>query len=131
MPKPEFRVNNIIIGALNVDLVSRIESTNHSTSDTCELTFETKNKKCILSGFGFDKRGNKLFEISGSWQDKITVKNIRTCSNDVIWQEDKQKIPLNSSQQYDFNHEFSLGLNELTPEMKKTLPPTDSRLRPD
>ena len=76
MPKPEFRVNNIIIGALNVDLVSRIESTNHSTSDTCELTFETKNKKCILSGFGFDKRGNKLFEISGSWQDKITVKNI-------------------------------------------------------
>lgn len=72
-----------------------------------------------------------MFEISGSWLDKITVKNIRACSTDVIWQEDKQMVPLNSSQQYDFNHEFSLGLNELTEEMKNVLPPTDSRFRPD
>ena len=93
--------------------------------------FETKNKKSVIQGFGYDKRGNKLFEISGSWLDKITVKNIRACSTDIIWQEDEQKVPLNSSQQYDFNHEFSLGLNELTEEMKNVLPPTDSRFRPD
>lgn len=63
--------------------------------------------------------------------DKITVKNFRACSTDVVWEEDKQKIPMNAPQQYDFNHEFSLGLNELSEEMNEVLPKTDSRFRPD
>jgi hypothetical protein len=54
---------------LNIDLTSKIEAQNHSSGDTFELTFETKNKKCLINGFGYDRRGNKLFEVSGNWQD--------------------------------------------------------------
>ena len=41
----------------------------------------------MLEGYGFDFDGNKLFEIKGSWLDKITVKNMRRCTTETIWEQ--------------------------------------------
>lgn len=46
----------------------------------------------------------------------------------LLWQ--VRPRPEDSSQFYNFTY-FALSLNELRDEMKKVLPPTDSRLRPD
>ena len=114
-----------MLGSVSIDLSGSIESKNHSTGDTVELSFEPKTRK--VKGNGFDQRSNKLFEISGSWTESIVIKNIRGCSTSEIWKSDSKS----NLQQYGFNDPFSFGLNQVTEEMKGIVAPTDSRFRPD
>ena len=109
MPKPLLNVSNIVLGQASIDLSGKIEATNHSTGDTVELNFEPKTRSAPskIKGTGYDKHSNKLFEISGSWLDAITLKDIRGCSSEQVW----TSVASPNPQQYGFNHPFTLSMN--------------------
>lgn len=56
-----------------------------------------------LKGWGYDKNGNKLWEISGSWLDKVELTNVRTGQQETLWtNEDNIKWPEESENMYNF-----------------------------
>jgi hypothetical protein len=112
------------------DLTGTIIAKNHYTGDTAELTLHPRGKsnKSSISGFGYDSRYNKLYEISGSWVDEIKIKNLRTCFTTVMW---SQPEPLDDHlHQYGLS-QFATTLNQKTDEMVGIIAPTDSRFRTD
>jgi hypothetical protein len=90
------------MGTMYFDLTGKIKAINHATGAWAEIEFSPKKRSTLSSieGYGFDNDGNKLFEIKGSWLDKITLKNLRRCTTETIWD---QPPPLeNESQQFGF-----------------------------
>ena len=69
-------------------------------------------------------------EIKGNWDQELAIWDHKLDPNNfvTIWRADPE--PENWDDVYRFSI-FSLQLNKLTPEMKKKLPPTDWRFRPD
>ena len=75
-----------------------------------------------------DQEGKPRFEINGRWNEWLSIKNLATAKEDMVY-----KIPLKDAsceKIYGFS-EFTCNLNYIDDEMKKTLPPTDSRRRGD
>ena len=68
------------------------------------------------------------FEIGGKWNEYLTLKDLATGKVEEIFRA-LPKIP-NSERMYNFS-KFVCNLNYLDDEMKRTLPPTDTRRRPD
>ena len=81
-----------------------------------------------MTGFGYDSQYNKLYEISGSWTNQVSVKSLRQCRTEQVWAE-----PANldqSHRQYGFSA-LTTHLNQVTDEMAQHIAPTDSRFRKD
>lgn len=90
------------MGNMYFDLTGNIKAVNHTTNDWVEIKLTPKSwsSQSQIEGYGFDKHGNKLYEIKGSWLEKITLKNLRKCTSEVMWE---QNEPLeNYVQQYGF-----------------------------
>ncbi|KAG8966470.1 hypothetical protein FRC03_011919 [Tulasnella sp. 419] len=67
--------------------------------------------------------------IDGSWHEGLNAQlNLSSSSLKVLWR--AHAFPPNAHQYYGFTS-FTIGLNEITPDIAEYLPPTDSRLRPD
>lgn len=72
--------------------------------------------------------GEKKFRIFGKWNESLSMKNLETNEEEVIWE--ANPLPPNTASLYNFTY-FTLQLNHLPAGLKEILPPTDSRLRPD
>jgi len=109
----------------------------HTTGDIALLNFTqrgwTSKGAYEVKGQVTDKNGETRISIAGFWNDKFFARIVKDGENPdrassvpyIIWQ-------ANSRPEAPFNlTAFAITLNALNPKLRKFLPPTDTRLRPD
>ncbi|XP_071317904.1 oxysterol-binding protein-related protein 7 isoform X1 [Trachinotus anak] len=99
---------------------------------TCKITFVksrywgSDTNKNEVQGTVLDQSGSVIHRFGGLWHEGIFCDTLPTPK--CVWKPNPQ--PKDYLLYYGFST-FAMELNELTPELKPLLPPTDSRLRPD
>ncbi|XP_057717449.1 oxysterol-binding protein-related protein 7-like [Corythoichthys intestinalis] len=99
---------------------------------TCKITFvksrywSSENSKNEVQGVVLDSAGEVVHRFGGFWHEGIFCDTLSTPK--CIWKPNVQ--PDDHFQYYGFSR-YARELNELTPELKTVLPPTDTRFRPD
>ena len=125
--KPRVITRNLIIGTIDIDVEGKFEVTNEM-GDICEVDMipSTSGQKGNLHGKIKDIDGEVKFLLEGNWTDNIYIINNETKEKTIIW----RIIPSKGKEDF-YYQPYTFDLNNLTEEMKKALPPTDSRFRPD
>ena len=125
--KPRVITRNLIIGTIDIDVEGKFEVTNEM-GDICEVDMipSTSGQKGNLHGKIKDINGDVKFLLEGNWTDNIYIINNETKEKTIIW----RIIPSKGKEDF-YYQPYTFDLNNLTEEMKKALPPTDSRFRPD
>ncbi|WVZ57614.1 hypothetical protein U9M48_007977 [Paspalum notatum var. saurae] len=134
--------NNLILG--------RVYCHHHGTMNisgnrrySCKLTFKEQSfldrSPRQVQGVVKDADGSKVATLMGKWDESMhciigddaskvnSHGSNQSVGDTLLWQ--KNEPPANPTR-YNLSA-FAIKLNELTPELKEKLPPTDSRLRPD
>uniref|UniRef100_UPI003AB0F1F9 oxysterol-binding protein-related protein 7-like isoform X1 n=1 Tax=Centroberyx gerrardi TaxID=166262 RepID=UPI003AB0F1F9 len=99
---------------------------------TCKITFvksrywSSDNSKNEVQGVVLDRAGEVVHRFGGLWHEGIFCDTLPTPQ--CIWKPNVQ--PDDHFQYYGFSR-YARELNELTPDLKAVLPPTDTRFRPD
>jgi hypothetical protein len=125
--KPKAIVRNLIMGKMHVDWGGSTTTTN-KFGDVCELEYleETSKKQGKIYGEVKDMYGNIKIKLEGNWLshiDMIYIEDNGSQRRETIWK--KTVIPGIEEERFFFT-DFSINLNNLTEEMKKSLPLTDS-----
>ena len=125
--KPKVITRNLIIGTIDIDVEGKFEVTNEM-GDICEVDMipSTSGQKGNLHGKIKDINGDVKLLLEGNWTDNIYIINNETKEKTIIW----RIIPSKGKEDF-YYQPYTFDLNNLTEEMKKALPPTDSRFRPD
>ena len=127
-------VNNIIVGKIYLEHYGKMRIQSHGDDGLiAEIDFLPngwrKGTANRIEGKVFDPKTNIThFTISGTWNQSIIAKNESNSESFPVWQ--RNPSPPDSEIMYNFSS-FAMTLNELTPQLKSTICPTDSRLRPD
>lgn len=127
--RPKVIIRGLIIGKLLVDFFDIAYHKNQETGDVLELKFHPLNEP-VKGNFGEvrgqikDYSGEVKCELEGNWMSHLDL--IMDGKRERIW----NKLKTDTFENYYFT-DFSSNLNNLTEELKNSLPPTDSRLRPD
>uniref|UniRef100_A0A8C4II19 Oxysterol-binding protein n=1 Tax=Dicentrarchus labrax TaxID=13489 RepID=A0A8C4II19_DICLA len=97
---------------------------------TCKITFVKVNKNLNeVQGTVLDQSGSIIHRFGGLWHEGIFCDTLPTPK--CVWKPSESiMIPKDHLVYYGFST-FAMELNELTPDLKPLLPPSDSRLRPD
>nr|ABB43279.1 oxysterol-binding related protein 1 [Petunia integrifolia] len=133
-------IYNIILGKLYCDHYGTMYIRGNRDY-SCKLKFKEQSimerNPHQVHGVVHDKSGKRVATVSGKWDESLHYCMGESFSVDVgqdsgskshlLW---KRSKPSDFQTKYNFT-EFAITLNELSPELKKILPPTDSRLRPD
>ncbi len=101
----------------------------NNDGDECTVNlipYNESNKIGNLTGEIKDIEGNIIFKLEGNWCDKIKIINMKNKEEIIIWEIIKSCDKNNHNFQ-----PYTFDLNNLTEEMKKHLPKTDSRFRGD
>ncbi|CAJ1075635.1 oxysterol-binding protein-related protein 7-like isoform X2 [Xyrichtys novacula] len=99
---------------------------------TCKITFvksrywSSDSSKNEVQGVVLDQAGEVVHRFGGLWHEGIFCDTLPTPK--CIWKPNVQ--PDDHFQYYGFS-QYARESNELTPELKAVLPPTDTRFRPD
>ena len=130
--RPNSLAQNIIIGTMYLDTAGDSMAINTTTNEKCFLTYHgkgwTDSSYSLLDGYVLDSNGKKVIEITGKWTESIWMKDLVTGNKEMIWK--RLPAPEEWEDYYCFPL-FPLQLNNLTDRLRKILPPTDSRFRPD
>ncbi|KAK4374918.1 hypothetical protein RND71_005595 [Anisodus tanguticus] len=101
------------------------------------VAVERGTARSRVHGVIHDRSGKSVATISGKWDESLHYSMGDSPSVDVGQDSDskshllwKRSKPSNFKTKYNLTC-FAITLNELSPELKQKLPPTDSRLRPD
>jgi len=130
--RPNALASNIIIGKMYLDVSGESIVENVKTKEKSNIYFKTKGwteasyGKC--EGFVKDSKGTKKYELKGKWFDSISVTDLESNDSFLAW---KSKERPKDFQFYFYFSHFTLQLNYLPEALKKVLPPTDCRMRPD
>lgn len=81
-----------------------------------------------VRGIVRDAMNRERFIITGSYVGDLVAKDLRTNHEWVIFRAPER--PPNSKQMFGMNY-YSLQMNYMSDQLKRKLPPTDCRLRPD
>uniref|UniRef100_A0A3B3QH37 Oxysterol-binding protein n=2 Tax=Paramormyrops kingsleyae TaxID=1676925 RepID=A0A3B3QH37_9TELE len=124
-------IHNILSGRRWIEHYGEITIRNtRSTACICKLTFVKGNYWSSnvneVQGFIMDQEGKVVHRLFGKWHEGLYcgVPPSAKC----IWR--PGSMPTDYELYYGFTR-FAVELNELCPEMKDLLPPTDARFRPD
>lgn len=132
-------VIGIITGSPTVDNYGPMEIRNHTTGETCLLEFKARGWKASsayqVSGKVVDANGSPRWSIGGRWNDKLYARLTPGYEAAVegprdqailVWEAGARPsgVPFNLTP-------FVVTLNALPDKLRKQLPPTDTRLRPD
>ena len=94
--KPNTIANNIIFGTLFLDWGGTTECICPQTGVKADLKHFSKGifTRTLgkVEGHAYDSDGNKILRIEGNWTTKITIMNIESGEETVIWELQKQKI---------------------------------------
>ncbi|KAM0748994.1 hypothetical protein T439DRAFT_316102 [Meredithblackwellia eburnea MCA 4105] len=141
-------VSNFLLGNPIIDHYGDMIVTNHRTGDKCTLTFKPRGWRgsgaCEIKGKVVDAQGKEHWDIAGKWNSQLVARrhgmgdlapdaSVPTTGNGEVapeyirlWKNSVKPpgMPFNLTP-------FAVTLNDTNPELKKWLPPTDCRLRPD
>ncbi|MBA0775475.1 hypothetical protein Gotri_010619, partial [Gossypium trilobum] len=133
-------IYNLILGKLYCDHYGTMQI-NGNREYSCKLKFKEQSivdrNPHQVHGVVQDENGKTAATLFGKWNESMQYVN-GECSikgkgqeslseADLLWKKSKPpKFPT----RYNLTR-FAITLNELTPDLKEKLPPTDSRLRPD
>ncbi|XP_066530828.1 oxysterol-binding protein-related protein 7-like [Hoplias malabaricus] len=101
-------------------------------SVTCKISFlksrvvNGENCKNEVQGVVLDQQGTVVHRFGGTWHEGIYCDTLPTPQ--CIWKPNPQ--PEDYFEFYGFS-QYARELNELTPDLRPLLPPTDTRFRPD
>lgn len=131
--KPKTVCRNLIVGTLHLDTYGKMVVSNQNTGDVLELEIqeESKNERGKFTGEAKDIYGNTQLKIEGnihSNMDIVYQDNIGKEVRETIWK--KVIIEGNEEERFFFS-DFACNLNNLNDNLRKILPPSDSRFRPD
>src|SRR5947209_254068 len=120
------------MGKLYIDVHGKMEVTNLTKNIKVELNISrqgwtTKNAYKV-EGKATDADGVTHYEINGKWNEYLDLKEVKTKQVEQVWKADPRHPT--AERQYGFGN-FTMNLNYYSEEMKKYLPPTDTRLRLD
>lgn len=139
-------VSGFILGAPTIDHYGEMTIINHRTKDKCVLTFKPRGWKARdsfeIKGQVLNARGEPQYDIAGRWSSQLVARRTGNHTADLL-----PDVTVNhTSQSHEFillwrNSEkppapfnltpFAITLNDCPDTLKKYLPPTDCRLRPD
>ncbi|KQK24131.1 oxysterol-binding protein-related protein 1B [Brachypodium distachyon] len=130
-------INNIIIGRLYCHHHGTMTITGNKQY-SCKLTFKQQSflerNPRQVQGFVEDMSGTRVAALTGKWDESMyytvtqDIPGVNSSAGaTLLWE--KNEPPSNPTR-YNLSS-FAITLNELTPNLKEKLPPTDSRLRPD
>jgi len=130
--RPVSAACNIIIGQMYIDNHGDSNTINLKTGEKAKIHFSKKGwfgkNYGAVNGTIHDAKDNPVYEIKGCWFEGLSLKNLKTGEETVIWRINPR--PPEWENYYYFT-EFTYQLNNLPERLKKILPPTDSRFRPD
>ncbi|CAI9755922.1 unnamed protein product [Fraxinus pennsylvanica] len=132
-------IYNLILGKLYCDHHGSMRIQGNGNY-SCNLKFKERSimdrNPHQVKGTVQDKSGKTVATLFGKWDESMHYVN-GDCSSkgkaeslseaQLLW---KRSKPPKFPTRYNLTR-FAITLNELTPELKEMLPPTDSRLRPD
>jgi oxysterol-binding protein-related protein 3/6/7 len=125
-------MRNLMVGQKYVEHVGKMVVENTTTKMRCELDFKQAGywgPSNVVAGDVLSMDNKVLSRIDGKWDDQLartldaSQKNLR-----VLWK--AAPFPRDCDAYYGFTA-FGITLNEINPEIRQRLPPTDSRFRPD
>ncbi|KAF3649761.1 Oxysterol-binding protein-related protein 1D [Capsicum annuum] len=133
-------IYNIIIGKLYCEHYGTMYIRGNRDY-SCKIKFKEQSiverNPHQVHGVIHDKNGKRVATISGKWDESLHYSMGDSPSEDIGQDSDskshllwKRSKPPNFETKYNLTR-FAITLNELSPELRKKLPPTDSRLRPD
>ena len=125
--KPIYKMRNIL-SEPTLELYDKFYVKNNE-GDECMVNlipFTESKKIGNLIGEIKDIEGNIIFKLEGNWYDKIKIINTKNKEEKIIWELIKSCDKNNH-----YFQPYTFDLNNLTEEMKKKLPKTDSRFRGD
>ncbi|XP_028662063.2 oxysterol-binding protein-related protein 6 [Erpetoichthys calabaricus] len=124
-------IHNILSGRRWIEHYGEITIRNtKSSACICKLTFIKGNYWSSnvneVHGFVMDQEGKVVHRLFGKWHEGLYcgIPPSAKC----VWR--PGSMPTDYERYYGFTR-FAIELNELCPEMKDLLPPTDARFRPD
>lgn len=133
-------IYNLILGKISCDHFGVMHIKGNRLL-SCKLKFKEQSiierNPHQVQGYVHDRSGNKLATLIGKWDESmyfvrgdVAVKSSSygpMSEAVILW---RKNDPPECPTRYNLTS-FAITLNELTPELKEKLPPTDSRLRPD
>jgi hypothetical protein len=125
----------ILTNNLHYDFNGKVViNTPNSEDIECVLNFKSEKKDTPLGTFDGEiiNKNEIVYKIFGNWNKNINLTISDEKGNNVqkILEISEQKFFLNSFEKYELP-EFTINLNYLHEKLKKFLPKSDSRLRPD
>ncbi|CAA0373763.1 unnamed protein product [Arabidopsis thaliana] len=126
-------IYNLILGKLYCDHYGTMLIEGNGEY-SCKLKFKKQSmmdrNPHQVQGIVEDKNGKTVAKLFGKWDESmyyVMVNQGKESESHLLWKRNK---PLENPTKYNLTR-FGITLNELTPDLKEMLPPTDSRLRPD
>lgn len=126
-------IHNVLTQNRTLEHYGEVLITNkNSDVCTCKITFvkarywSSANAKNEVQGVVLDRSGEVVHRFGGFWHEGIFCDTLPTPK--CIWKPNEQ--PEDHVQYYGFSR-YARELNELTPQLREVLPPTDTRFRPD
>ena len=132
--KPTLLSKGLVIGATRFDFVgTTIISNVNDRSITSEITFIEESSKTRIGSFEgkVTENGTVKYLIKGNWTSYVYYCDPEGNNRVNLWKINEESY-LNNNVNEEYNiPSISLKLNRLDKKLKESLPPTDSRLRPD
>ncbi|SCV69967.1 BQ2448_1361 [Microbotryum intermedium] len=144
-------VSNFLLGNPIIDHFGDMVITNHRTGHVCKLTFKPRGWRSSgaaeVKGKVMDKEGKEFWDLAGKWSSQLVARRVGAGSGDLapdaavptnkdgdvppeyirLWKNSEKPTP-----PLPFNlTPWAVQLNDDNAELRKWLPPTDCRLRPD
>jgi hypothetical protein len=130
--QPTTALQNILLGKLYVDHYGDMNFQNATNGDHGVLTMTKRgwNDRNAYEAEGYvkDSRGEIVYRLKGRWDKSLIAVHEETKEETVLWLR-ADGFP-DQDKQYYFT-DFTLQLNYLNKKLAKSVPCTDSRLRPD
>lgn len=126
--KFELKIKNLFCGKQRNEKSGFLEVKNEKTGEKAvieHLPVNDQNAKGTVRGEIFDSKGNKVYDFYGNIYDKLSIKKI---FQEELWTM-APLIPKANLQYY--MTEVGLMVNYINGDLRRQLPPTDTRLRPD
>ena len=128
--KPSSFMRNLMMGTKYLEHVGTMMIENAIAHDRCVLEFKESGywgAANAVSGTVYSASGRSLANIEGKWDENI-VRALDESRFQLLWK--ISPSPKSCKEYYGFTS-FAVTLNEITPDLLRRLPPTDSRYRPD
>ncbi|KDE07698.1 hypothetical protein MVLG_02157 [Microbotryum lychnidis-dioicae p1A1 Lamole] len=144
-------VSNFLLGNPIIDHFGDMIITNHRTGHVCKLTFKPRGWRSSgaaeVKGKVMDKDGKEFWDLAGKWSSQLVARRVGAGSGDLapdaavptnkdgdvspeyirLWKNSEKPnppLPFNLTP-------WAVQLNDDNAKLRRWLPPTDCRLRPD